>query len=520
MKKTLPMFSRATEADVCLLLEGTYPYVFGGVSSWVNHLLAAYPEVRFSLVFMGSQPADYGKPVYQLPENVVSYAEYFIHDPVPREPVREVLKGDPEAFATSERLHQALRDPQQHEMVASLMRQLLPMMEKGGSLSDHQFLYGKKSWEAVTDSYERYCTDPSFTDYFWTVRLMHKPIWDIVRISQTIIPARVYHTVSTGYAGFLGALLHYRTGRPLLLSEHGIYTKERKIDLLQSTWLRDNRRYLEEDATRVGYLQDLWVRFFQSLGSMCYHASDTIVSLFELNRQRQIQDGAPVERTQVIPNGIELSRFSPLRAQRLVEIPRVVALVGRVVPIKDVRTFIRAIFIASRQLPELQGWIIGGEEEDPEYAYECRSFAGSLGILHTQVQFLGHQRVDHFYPKVGLVALSSISEGQPLVILEAFAAGVPVVATDVGACRELIEGREASDRELGTAGRVVPLANPEALATAMLALLGDVECWRSAQAVALERVTRYYDSHVMENRYRELYARLMDSSTEPVIQRG
>jgi glycosyltransferase involved in cell wall biosynthesis len=163
---------------------------------------------------------------------------------------------------------------------------------------------------------------------------------------------------------------------------------------------------------------------------------------------------------------------------------------------------------------------LGGEEEDPEYAYECRSFAGSLGILHTQVQFLGHQRVDHFYPKVGLVALSSISEGQPLVILEAFAAGVPVVATDVGACRELIEGREASDRELGTAGRVVPLANPEALATAMLALLGDVECWRSAQAVALERVTRYYDSHVMENRYRELYARLMDSSTEPVIQRG
>lgn len=513
-------FRRAESADVCLLLEGTYPYVSGGVSSWVNHLIQAFADVRFSLVFMGSRPQDYGQAVYEFPANVVAYEEYFIHDPTPKEAVREVIKGDKHAFELSEKFHVALRDHTHPDLVARLMKDMLPLMDKGKGLSNHQFLYGKMSWETVTEYYERYCTDPSFTDYFWTVRMMHKPIWDIVQISQRIIPAQLYHSVSTGYAGFLGTLLNYRTKRPLLLSEHGIYTKERKIDLLQSTWLRDNRRYLEEDSAQVGYLQDLWVRFFQSVGSMCYHASTSIVSLFELNRQRQIMDGAPAERTRVIPNGIDVPRFSALLSQRGAEIPKVVALVGRVVPIKDVRTFIRAIFIASRQMPELQGWIIGGEGEDPDYAHECRSFAGSLGILDGNVRFLGHQYVDNFYPKVGLVALSSISEGQPLVILEAFAAGIPVVATDVGACRELVEGGEVLDKELGSAGRIVPLANPEAMAKALLELLGNRAVWNAAQTSAVARVTRYYDSKTMEAHYRELYASLMNRSTAPSTQQG
>ena len=513
MNTTQRPLRRAESADICLLLEGTYPYVSGGVSAWVNHLLNAFSNLRFALVFLGSRAQDYGQPVYELPSNVVFYEEYFIHDIVPKEAVKEVAKGDRQAFAKSEQLHMALRDQGHPEVVSRLMREMMPLMEKGKGLSNHQFLYGKMSWETITEYYERYCSDPSFTDYFWTVRMMHKPIWDLVDISQKIIPVRLFHTVSTGYAGFLGAMLHYRTGRPLLLSEHGIYTKERKIDLLQSTWLRDNRRYLEEDATQVGYLQELWVRFFHSVGRMCYDASASVVSLFEMNRQRQILDGAAQERTRVIPNGIDVPRFSALQAERPATVPKVVALVGRVVPIKDVRTFIRAIFMVTRRLPDVQGWVIGGEGEDPDYAQECRSFASSLGMLDTQLRFLGHQRVDAFYPKIGLMALSSISEGQPLVMLEAFAAGIPVVATDVGACRELIEGADSADRALGMAGRVVSLANPEAMAEAMIALLGDEGVWKAAQASATARVERYYDSRTMEAHYRELYASLMNRPT-------
>jgi len=90
--------------------------------------------------------------------------------------------------------------------------------------------------------------------------------------------------------------------------------------------------------------------------------------------------------------------------------------------------------------------------------------------------------------ELGLLVLASISEGLPLVVLEAFASGLPVLTTDVGACRELVEGRTPDDCEQGAAGAVVPFADPDAVAHAALALLGDPARWRAAQQAAIRRV--------------------------------
>ena len=76
------------------------------------------------------------------------------------------------------------------------------------------------------------------------------------------------------------------------------------------------------------------------------------------------------------------------------------------------------------------------------------------------MKFLGFQKPDEIFPKLGLTVLTSISEALPLVMLESFASGVPVVATDVGSCRELIEGRLPEDRALGPAGGGGPDRRP------------------------------------------------------------
>jgi glycosyltransferase involved in cell wall biosynthesis len=185
----------------------------------------------------------------------------------------------------------------------------------------------------------------------------------------------------------------------------------------------------------------------------------------------------------------------------------VVGLIGRVVPIKDIKTFIRALFIASRTMPDIEGWIIGPEEEDPAYALECRALVESLGLAKN-VKFLGFQRIDDVLPKIDVIALTSISEALPLVVLEGFAAGVPAITTDVGSCRELIEGETAEDRALGSAGLVVQLANPAAFAAAVLSLLGDDVRWQAAQQAGLARVRRYYTRAQMIDRYRILYEKL------------
>ncbi len=222
---------RAAAADIALLLEGTFPYVRGGVSSWVDQMIRAFPEKTFAVVFIGSREEDYQGPLYELPANVVHFETHYLYhfDAPPR---AEPALGDAEAFARSAALHTSLRSVHGRDDIARLMADVIPMIQPGGKHGEDQFLYSKTAWNYITEQYDERCTDPSFTDYFWTVRIMHKPLWQLARIADALPPARVYHTVSTGYAGFLGALLHYRTGRALLVSEHGIYTKERKIDLL------------------------------------------------------------------------------------------------------------------------------------------------------------------------------------------------------------------------------------------------------------------------------------------------
>ena len=511
-------FPSARACDIMLLLEGTFPYVSGGVSSWVNQIIRGFPEYTFGICFLGSRREDYGEMRYQLPANVVHLECHYIHDMQDAPPPRE-QEGDPATFATMAEFHSTVRGGNRTPAAAArakeLFAQLLPELKPGGRMDEAAFLHSRASWDYTTAQYREFCTDPSFVDYFWTIRIMHAPVWRMVRLAENLIPARCYHTISTGYAGFLGAILKAHTGRPLLLSEHGIYTKERKIDLFQSEWIKDNRGVFEKDASQVSYFRDLWIRFFEALGRMCYEAADRIVALYETNRLRQVADGALSERTMNIPNGVDLKRLSALREKRPATPPQVLCLIGRVVPIKDVKTFVRAMRTVVNLLPDAEGWIAGPEDESPEYASECRNIALSLG-LEKKVKFLGFQKIDELMPKIGLVVLSSISEALPLVILEGYAAGVPCVATDVGSCRQLVFGLEAEDAALGASGDIVRIADASALAQAAVSLLSDPARWSAAQAAGIARVERFYSQELMFGQYRTLYRGALGDGAAPV----
>ncbi len=510
-------FPTAADADIALLLEGTFPYVSGGVSSWVNQILHAYPEHRFAIVFLGSRREDYGDFRYALPPNVVHFEQHYLFDALHSNIQPAPSRGHPEALAKAREFLGALEahdgSAESRAKVLAAMRSIALELQPGGSLPLEDFLHSEFAWDLIRDSYRRHCTDPSFVDFFWTVRIMLQPLWLMARIAHGLIPVRVLHTVSTGYAGFLGGLLHHARGLPLVLSEHGIYTKERQIDLLQSSWIRDNRNIFQRDPMEVSFFRQMWIRFFDWMGRFCYGAADPIIALYENNRLRQVADGAAAERTVSIPNGIRIERFAPLRTQRPAEVPPVLCLIGRVVPIKDIKTFIRAMRRVVNRMPQAQAWVAGPTAEDPAYAEECQNLVDSLG-LQANVRFLGMQKVEELLPKVGVVVLSSISEALPLVILEAQAAGVPVVSTDVGSCRQLIDGLEPQDRALGSCGRVVGIANPEALADACLELLSSPAQWQAASAAGIARVERYYSDRLLFERYRQVYDSALQQSEE------
>lgn len=491
-------------ATVTLLLEGTYPYVRGGVSSWVHQLVGDLAGVNFAIVFLGSTRASYGEMQYKLPSNVVHLEHHYLMDTSPLDAPR-ARKGNRAYLVDLEEMLRWLRAPD-IEIDEDVIKRLFITLGEPQGMTAEDFFYSEAAWDFLRENYERHCAGTSFIDYFWTIRTIPAPLFKLCRIARQVPPTRLCHSISTGYAGCLGAILHWSRGDPLVLSEHGIYTKERRIDLQTLFVSGRHSDFTGATDTTIDFHQRLWIRFFEGLGRLTYLAAGTIISLHERNRARQIKDGARAERTEVIPNGVDVGHFLQARASRseAQSVPLVVGLIGRIVPIKDIKTFVRAIRIIVSRLPAAQGWLIGPEEEDQAYVEECRNVIQSLG-LEQRVSFRGFQRPDHIMPQLGLVVLTSISEAFPLVLTEAFASGVPVVATDVGACREMIEGRTPEDRALGAAGAVVPIADPEATAEAAIALLTNEVAWRAARAAGIARVERYYTRAAVFKRYREIY---------------
>lgn len=496
------MLTEHAEADVTLLLEGTYPYVRGGVSSWVHDLISGLPELRFALVFLGAQKLPlHDTTQYALPSNVCALTLHFLMDAVALAP--KACPGNALFFHANSALHDWFRDPR-GALDEALFDAAVLQSGRSSAVCALEFFHSEAAWAHILRNYTRFCPETSFLSYFWAVRNTHGPLIKLADIARAIPRSKIYHAVSTGYAGLLGAMLHHVHQRPLILTEHGIYTKERNIELL-SLFLQENQGFL--DAVPPGGLEhreQLWLRLFEGIGRLTYAAADPIVSLYEQNRQRQIADGAESGRTRIIPNGVDVERFAPLRMRRANAVPHVLGLIGRIVPIKDIKTFIRAIHALARLMPDVEGWLIGPEEEDPAYVAECRDLVSMLH-LQAHIKFLGYQRIDDVFPQLGLTVLSSISEAFPLVIGESYASGVPVLTTDVGACRDLVEGFGAADRALGSGGCVVPIFDPDALAGAAYELLSDPARWHAAQQAGIARVERYYRQSGITAAYRALY---------------
>jgi glycosyltransferase involved in cell wall biosynthesis len=491
------LLHKGRSVDVMLLCEGTYPYIRGGVSTWIHQLIIGMPMLTFGVVFLGSRPGDYDGVQYEFPENVRFVYEHFLFDGEEKKKPEQTYMSD-QAVKELHDLHAWFVE--KTDFFPEAMKQLAFFNER---ISQDHFLHSEEAWQFMMERYGDNAPTLPFIDYFWTVRSIHAPIWELAKIAEFLPQYKVLHSPSTGYAGFLGGLLHHDSARPLVLTEHGIYTRERKIDLLNADWLIDNKAAMLKELGEHSYIKSMWARFFEGIGHYCYDASKIIISLFEDARRIQIGYGAQERKTRVIPNGVHIERLAPLRREAHEPTPMVVALIGRVVSIKDIKTFIKAIHLSAKQIPQIQGWIVGPESESPEYVKECTLLVEMYG-LHENLKFLGFQNIEEVLPKTGVLTLTSISEGMPLVILEGFAAGIPAVATDVGSCRQLIEGGIESE-DVGKAGEVVNIADPSALSDAYVRLLIDKSAYEASRAVAIRRVEAYYSMERMLQNYRNVY---------------
>jgi glycosyltransferase involved in cell wall biosynthesis len=491
------------EVDVMLFGEGTYPYIRGGVSSWIHQLINGMPDLNFGIVFLGSLASDYGDILYELPDNMVHLeVHYMFEDEYANKENKS--KKDVEAFESIYKLYDWFKNKDGD--IPDTMKDISFYTKQ---VTHEHFLHSKQAWNFINQKYMENCPDLPFIDYFWTVKNIHRPIWKLAKIAEGMPKCKILHSPSTGYAGFLGTLGSYNTGTPFILTEHGIYTRERKIDMLTADWIEFKKPTLLKQPEEYNYIKRMWVRFFEQIGEFSYNRADPILSLFAGARDIQVHFGAEREKTAVVPNGVDVDGLRKAYESRAEGVPKVITLIGRVVSIKDIKTFIRAIRIVANEIEDIEAWVVGPLDEDKAYAQECENMVDTLG-LGNNFFFKGFQNIKDILPLTGLLTLTSISEGMPLTILEGYAAGVPCVATDVGSCRDLIFGSlDDEDIAIGPAGDITTIANPTALAESYIRFLTDEELWKSAQEAALKRVNTYYRQDMFLDTYREIYDKVM-----------
>jgi glycosyltransferase involved in cell wall biosynthesis len=214
------------------------------------------------------------------------------------------------------------------------------------------------------------------------------------------------------------------------------------------------------------------MRWTDHVAAVCEAAKHNLAGLGQL----------PAEKLVAVPNGIHIDRFAPAssaarrRLAQMLEVgesTHIIGCVGRLNWAKDIATLIRAFALLREKQPDSVLVLIG----DGSMRQELVDYAASEGVAQ-HVRFLGDRSdVRELLQGLHVLAMSSISEGYSIALLEACAAALPIVATAVGGNAEIVHD--------GVNGHIVPARDPRLLADALLDVLAD-----SARADAMGRAGR------------------------------
>lgn len=459
---------------IAMFAEGSYPYVAGGVSGWIQMLTKELKEKEFVIYTLVPGREDGGKFKYQIPSNVLE--------------IRETYLNENEQFRKKKKVR--LRDKERESLWSLLLGEKIDWRGVFRFFNETEYtvneiLMSKDFMELTRQLYVEKYPNCVFTDFLWSLRSLYLPLFRVLMIPME--DADCFHAISTGYAGIMACKAKYLYNRPLILTEHGIYTREREEEIIKADWTQ-------------GIYKNLWINYFYMLSQCIYDEADYVISLFQSARQIQVDIGCPKEKTRVISNGVFSKEMENLPGRE--EDGKInIGAVLRIVPIKDVKTMINAYRLAKEKNPALCLYLMGPTEENEKYYQECLNLVKNFQI--EDVIFTGRINVKDYLGKMDIIMLTSISEGQPLCLLEAMAAGKPCIATDVGGCKELLYG--ADQDYFGRSGLIIPTMNVDKASEAIVTLAENKAMREQMGKSGRARVREFYRNEEVIRKYRNMY---------------
>ncbi|WP_138429706.1 GT4 family glycosyltransferase PelF [Fodinibius saliphilus] len=480
--------------------EGSYPYSGGGVSTWA-HILCTELVDDIDFIIMALTGNPYVEARYRKTPNIKS----IIHIPLwgVEEPVSHFDKDRPfsehllKKANTSNDVIEQLFMPMYRRFLDHIFDPFQSAEQAGELIYGfwkffQRFDYKKTLshpllWDAFKRRLEQYFADlgdhsdsehPSMLDVTfgmrWIYHFMMPLAVDIPKVSAT-------HATLAGFPAISSIVAKFEYGTPMVVTDHGVYIRERLINVSQ------------EDMSY--FSQRLLVNMSTFMTRVVYYFADRIAPVTSINAKWEKKYEATEDRIRPIYNGVDADLFRPQpKPEHTQDQPTVVA-VAHVFPLKDIETMIRSCELVRREIPDVQYIIYGSLEVDKAYVQKCKDLVEELN-LEDHFTFGGyHDTPSKIFNEGDLSILSSISEGFPYTVLESMSCSRPVVATDVGGVREAVEG----------CGILCKPRNARELADGVIKLLEDDDLRIELGQKARSRVLLKYTITKSVNNYRNLY---------------
>jgi glycosyltransferase involved in cell wall biosynthesis len=297
------------------------------------------------------------------------------------------------------------------------------------------------------------------------------------------------------------------------------YLREHSVDLIHSHGYKaDIYGYLGSRDDSVPIIStchlwprgDVWLYIYSLIDRIFLRRFTRVVAVSEEIGRSLQRLGVSRSKITIIDNGIDTLPFASaepsLRRNLQVGTAAMVGLVGRLTPQKGPDYFLQAASIVRHKLPDVRFVFVGeGAEKNT-----LQALARRLGVAESTT-FAGRSTdMPGVYRSLDLLVLPSREEGMPMTLIEALAAGTPVVATSVGSVPKLIKHKQT--------GLLVEPGDIPGLGCAIVSMLTDQELRQHCRAAGRQLVHEQYSADAMAAKYLSLYAEISSSTVleEPV----
>lgn len=469
---------------IAMITEGTYPYGFGGVSVWCDQLIRGMPGYDFRLVAIVATEAE--QVVWSLPRNVTAVDKILLWGPSPTGPAAG--RRDKLPIRLLRELIDVLLDSSPPARFGGTLRELFEFSRRGnlsvGLASEDAVRLLSEGWR---DRWSAAQPAPTLRDALTAMQLLEHSLRPL---TYPAVQADIGHAVTNGLGVLPALAAKWQYGTPLLLTEHGVYLREQYLQ---------NRRSPYRWPVKSFHLG-----FMRQLCALGYSEAETITPGNVYNRRWEERLGAQPTHIRTVYNGVEPANFPALESEP--EVPTI-SWVGRIDPIKDLETLLRAFCLIHQKMPEARLRMFGTPPRGRDaYLQRCRALATELGIGEAATFEGRAENIRDAYHAGSIVVLCSVSEGFPYSVIEAMTCGRACVATDVGGVTEAV----------ADTGLVVPPRSPARLAQACLTLLRDDELRHRLGAAARTRALESFTVDGAISTFDEIYSFLGAGRQVPI----